>query len=82
MMAMRRYAEAAAEFRKILEHRGVEGLDPKGALAHLQLGRVHAFSGNRIKAKSAYEHFLTLWKDAEPDVPILKQARAEYTKLR
>ena len=80
-IAAHRYAEAAAEFQKILDHRGLVGLDPIGALAHLQLGRVFALSGDRTKAKAAYEAFLALWKDADPDVPILKTAKAEYTKL-
>ncbi len=79
--AAHRYAEAAAEFQKILDHRGIVGLDPIGALAHLQLGRVFALSGDRAKAKAAYEAFLGLWKDADPDVPILKRAKAEYGKL-
>jgi tetratricopeptide (TPR) repeat protein len=81
-IAMRRYTEAAAEFQKILDHRGLVGLDPIGALAHLQLGRVFALSGDKAKAKSAYAGFLTLWKDADPDIPILKQAKAEYAKLQ
>ena len=57
------------------------GADPIGALAHLQLGRVFALSGDRAKAKAAYEAFLTLWKDADPEVPILKRAKAEYARL-
>jgi tetratricopeptide (TPR) repeat protein len=81
LMATHRYAEAAAEFQKILDHRGLVGLDPIGALSHLQLGRAYALSGDKIKAKSAYEDFFTLWKDADPDVPILKSARAEYDRL-
>ena len=80
-IAARRYAEAAAEFQKILDHRGIVGLDPIGALAHLQLGRVFALSGDKAKAKAAYEAFLALWKDADPDVPILKSAKAEYARL-
>src|SRR5205807_1401881 len=63
-IATRQYAEAAAEFQKILAHRGIVGLDPIGALAHLQLGRVFVLSGDRTKAKPAYEAFLALWKDA------------------
>jgi hypothetical protein len=82
LIAEHRYAEAASEFQKILNHRGIVGLDPIGALAHLQIGRVYAFSGDNTKAKSAYDAFLTLWKDAEPDIPILKQAKAEYARLR
>jgi eukaryotic-like serine/threonine-protein kinase len=74
--------EAATEFQRILDHRGVVGSDPIGALAHLQLGRAQALSGDTIKAKSAYQDFLTLWKDADPNIPILKQARWEYAKLQ
>jgi tetratricopeptide (TPR) repeat protein len=73
--------EAASEFQKILDHRGIVVADPVGALAYLQLGRANVVSGDRIKAKSAYRDFLTLWKDADPDIPILKNARAEYAKL-
>jgi hypothetical protein len=55
---------------------------PIGALAHLQLGRAYALQGDIAKAKAAYQDFLTLWKDADPDVPILKQAKAVYAKLQ
>jgi len=81
LSASHRYVEAATEFQKILDHRGLVGADPIGALAHLQLGRVFALSGDRAKAKAAYEAFLTLWKDADPEVPILKRAKAEYARL-
>jgi len=80
-LALHRYAEAAAEFQKILDHRGLVGADPIGALAHLQLGRVFALSGDKTKAKTAYEAFLALWKDADADVPILKSAKAEFATL-
>jgi tetratricopeptide (TPR) repeat protein len=80
-VALHRYAEAAAEFQKILDHRGIVGADPIGALAHLQLGRVFALSGDKAKAEAAYEAFLALWKDADPNVPILKSAKAEYARL-
>jgi serine/threonine protein kinase/tetratricopeptide (TPR) repeat protein len=76
-----RYPEAAAEFQKILDHRGIVGLDPVGALAHLQLARAYASSGDKAKAKAGYEAFLSLWKDADPDIPILKSAKAEYARL-
>jgi tetratricopeptide (TPR) repeat protein len=82
LAAEQRYGEAAAEFQKILDHRGLVGLDPIGALAHLQLGRTFALAGDKAKAKTAYQDFLTLWKDADPDVPILKQAKAESAKLK
>jgi hypothetical protein len=76
-----RYAEAAAEFQKILDHPGVVGTDPIGALAHLQLGRAFALAGDKVRAKTAYQDFLTLWKDADADLPYLKQAKAEYANL-
>jgi eukaryotic-like serine/threonine-protein kinase len=81
LVASQRYADAAAEFQKILDHRGLVGLDPIGTLAHLQLGRVFALSGDKTKAKAAYAAFLALWKDADPTVPILKTAKAEYDRL-
>jgi tetratricopeptide (TPR) repeat protein len=81
-LAAHQGAEAAAEFQKILDHRGIVISDPIGALAHLQLGRAYALAGDKTKAKSAYQDFLTLWKDADPDVPILRQAKAEYAKLQ
>ena len=81
-MAAHLYAEAAAEFQKILDHRGIVGLDPIGALAHLQLGRAFALSGDLAKSETAYRDFLTLWKDADPDTPILTEAQAEYAKLQ
>ena len=74
--------EAAAEFQKILDHRGAVLSDPIGALAHLQLGRALHLSGAIAKAKAAYQDFLTLWKDADPDIPLLKQARTEYASLQ
>ena len=80
-LSANRGAEAGAEFQKILNHRGVVVTDPIGALAHLQLGRALASSGNNAKAKSAYQDFLALWKDADADIPIFKKARAEYANL-
>jgi Tfp pilus assembly protein PilF len=81
-LAAHQGAEAAAEFQKILDHRGIVVTDPIGALAHLQLARAFALSGDKTKAKIAYQDFLTLWKDADPDIAILKQAKAEYAKLQ
>jgi predicted Zn-dependent protease/predicted Ser/Thr protein kinase len=75
-------AAAAAEFQKILDHSGVVTNFVLGALAHLQLGRAYAMEGESAKAKSAYQDFFALWKDADPDISILKQAKAEYAKLR
>jgi tetratricopeptide (TPR) repeat protein len=80
-MAGHRLAEAASEFQKILDHRGIVGADPIGVLAHLQLARVFVLSGDKAKAKTAYEAFLALWKDADPDIQILKSAKAEYDRL-
>jgi tetratricopeptide (TPR) repeat protein len=80
-LASRRYKEAAAEFQKILDHRGIVGPDTIGALAHLQLGRVFVLSGDKTRAKAAYEAFLALWKDADLDNPILKKAKTEYGRL-
>jgi eukaryotic-like serine/threonine-protein kinase len=74
--------EAAAEFQKILDHRASVGNEPIGALAHLQSGRAYAMAGDKAKAKAAYNLFLTLWEDADPDIPILKQAKAEYARLQ
>ena len=73
---------AAAEFQKFIDHRGVVMNFPWGALARLGLARAYAMQGDTAKAKSAYQGFLTLWKDADPDIPILKQAKAEYAKLQ
>jgi len=74
--------EAAAEFQKILDHRGIVVMEPIGALAHLQIGRAYAMQGETAKARAAYQDFLTLWKNADPDIPILKEAKAEFTKLQ
>ena len=80
-LAAHRGKDAAAEFQKILDHRGIVWNAPIGALAHLGLGRACALSGDKTRAKIAYQDFLTLWRDADPDVPVLKQATAEYGKL-
>jgi eukaryotic-like serine/threonine-protein kinase len=81
-LAAHRGVEAAAEFQMILDHPGVVGNAPIGALAHLGLGRAHALQGDSAKAKTAYQDFFTLWKNADPDIPILVQAKAEYSKLK
>jgi len=73
--------EASAEFQKVLDHRGIVLADPIGALAHLQLGRALVLLGKRDRARSAYDDFLTLWKSADPDIPILRQAKVEYATL-
>ena len=71
--------EAAAEFQRILDHRSITLVDPIDALARLQLAR--ALSGDTMKTKRAYDDLLTLWKNADPDIPVLKEARAEYARL-
>jgi hypothetical protein len=75
-------AAAAAEFQKLVDHRNIVVNFPLGALAHLGLARAYVLPGNTAKAKAAYQDFLTLWKDADPDIPILKDAKAEYAKLQ
>ena len=80
-LAAGRGQEAAAEFQKILKRRGIVLADPIGALAHLQLGRAYVVAGDKIEAQKAYQDFLTLWKDADQDIPVLKQAKAQYAKL-
>jgi eukaryotic-like serine/threonine-protein kinase len=75
-------AEAAAEFQKVLDHRGTSGASPYCALANLGLARSYALTGDAAKARTTYQDFLSLWKDADPDIPILKEAKAEYAKLQ
>ncbi len=74
--------QAATEFQKMIDHRGIVANFPLGALAHLQLGRAYALQGDTAKAKIAYRDFLTLWKDADLEIPMLKEAKAEYAKLK
>jgi eukaryotic-like serine/threonine-protein kinase len=73
---------AAAEFQKFIDHRGLVANFHWAALARLGLARAYAEQGDTVKARAAYQDFLTLWKDADPDIPILKQAKAEYAKLK
>jgi tetratricopeptide (TPR) repeat protein len=73
---------AAAEFQKILDHPGVIVNFPLSGLSHLGLGRARALSGDKAGARTAYQDFFALWKDADPDIPVLKQAKEEYAKLR
>ena len=73
---------AATGFQKFIDHRGLVGNFPWGVLARLGLARAYALQGDTAKARAAYQDFLTLWKDADSDVPILKQAKAEYAKLQ
>jgi hypothetical protein len=81
LLAAHQGAAAATEFQKILDHRGIVGSDPIGALAHLQIGRAFALSGDMARAKTSYEDFLVLWKEADPDIQIFQQAKMEYSKL-
>jgi serine/threonine protein kinase len=74
--------EAAAEFQKILDHRGIVINEPIGALAHLGLARAYVLQADTAKARAAYQDFLTLWKDADSDIPILRQAKTEYATLQ
>jgi eukaryotic-like serine/threonine-protein kinase len=80
-LQMKDGAKAAAEYQKILDHHGTDPVDVSYALSHLGLGRAYALQGNTTAAKSAYQDFFAAWKDADPDLPILKQAKAEYEKL-
>jgi hypothetical protein len=75
-------AAASAEFQKVLDHPGIVASFCTGALAHLQFARAQARSGDSANAKSAYQDFLALWKDADPDIPILLAAKSEYAKLK
>jgi tetratricopeptide (TPR) repeat protein len=78
----RRGQEAAAEFQKIVDHRGIVVNEPYAAVARLELGRAYMLQGDTSKARSAYQDFFTIWKDADLDIPILKQAKIEYAKLQ
>jgi eukaryotic-like serine/threonine-protein kinase len=75
-------AAAIVEFQKIVDHAGVVGNEPIGALAQLGLGRAYALSGDAAKARAAYQDFLALWKDADTDAPLLKEAKSEFAKLK
>jgi len=81
-LAAHRGVEAVAEFRRIREHRGIVVSDPIGALASVQLARAYLMAGDRTHAKFAYDDFLKLWKDADPEIPLLKQVKYEYAKMR
>jgi len=73
---------AASEFQKLIDHRAIVGRDALGALAHLQMGRAQAMTGDRLDARKSYQDFLTIWKDADANLPALIQAKAEYAALR
>ncbi len=78
----KRGTEAAAEFQKIVDHRGINPTGVEHSLAKLGLGRAYVMTGDAAKARAAYQDFLALWKDGDSDIPILKEAKAEYAKLR
>jgi tetratricopeptide (TPR) repeat protein len=80
--AARQPDKAAIEFQEIVDHPAIVVSDPIAALAHLQLGRTYAISGDKAKARSAYQDFLSVWRDADSGIPVLKQARADYAKLQ
>jgi serine/threonine protein kinase len=81
-LAAHQGTEAAAEFQKILDHRGAVTTEPIGALAHLGLARAYALQGDTVRAKSSYQNFLTLWQNADPEIPILLAAKSESAKLQ
>jgi tetratricopeptide (TPR) repeat protein len=81
-VAMRQGPAAAQEFQKIIDHPGLVQMDPIGALAHLGLGRAYVVAGDQAKARAAYNDFLTIWNDADPNIPILKEAKMERARLR
>jgi hypothetical protein len=81
-MAAHQGSAAAAEFQKIVDHPGIHPTFAEHSLAKLGLGRAYVMTGDTAKARAAYQDFLTLWKDADPDIPILKEAKAEYAKLQ
>ena len=81
-MAAHQGAAATTEFQKILDHGKIVVSDPVGAVARLQLARAFVLLGDKTKARAAYQDFLTFWKVADPDIAILKQAKAEYAALK
>jgi hypothetical protein len=81
-MALHNGTAAVVEFQKLIDRPGILMVEPTGALAHLGLARAYVLQRNTAEAEVAYQDFLTLWKDADPDTPILKQAKAEYAKLQ
>jgi len=81
-LMLRDGGHAAAEFQKFIDHRGLAMNFPWGALARLGLARAYAFEGDTAKARSAYQDFLAIWKDADPDLPVLKEARQGWAELK
>ncbi|MGB8889223.1 MAG: hypothetical protein WCC87_21025 [Candidatus Korobacteraceae bacterium] len=81
-MRLRNGSDAVKEFQKLIAHPGIVENFVTGALAYLQLARAEQMTGNLDSARTHYQDFLSLWQDADPDIPILKQAKAEYAKLK
>jgi eukaryotic-like serine/threonine-protein kinase len=81
-LLLHRGTDAAAEYQKLVDHRGFMLACPLGALARLGMARALLSQGDKVKAQLHYQEFVTLWKDADPDIPVLKQAKAEYAKLQ
>lgn len=81
-LAAQQPADAATEFQKIIDHRGIVVSDPIGALAHLQIGTAYLMAKDKARAESSLHDFLDLWKDADSDIPLLKQAKAQYTNVQ
>lgn len=81
-LKMRDGVKAAAEFQRVLDHRGATGFDISYPLSRLNLARAYALQGNVANARTAYQDFFAMWKDADPDIPVLQQAHAEYDKLK
>jgi len=82
LRAVHRDRDAAQEFHKILDHRGIVLSDPIGAIAHLELARAYTFTNDKDKARAEYREFLNLWQSADPKTPVLNHAKAEYAKLK
>jgi eukaryotic-like serine/threonine-protein kinase len=74
--------KSATEFQKVLDHPGVAVNRPIGALAHLGFARAYRLQGDMLRARVAYQDFLALWKDADPGIPVMKQATTEYNNLK
>jgi eukaryotic-like serine/threonine-protein kinase len=81
-LKMKQGNAAASEFQKILDHQGLAAGSPFYPLARLGLARAYSLTGDKDKSRAAYQDFLALWKDADPDIPVLKEAKAEYAKLQ
>jgi eukaryotic-like serine/threonine-protein kinase len=81
-LAARQGSEAVTEFQKILDHPGIVVNEPIGVLAHLGLARAYVLEGDSMKASAKYQDFLALWKDADPDIPVLIAAKSEYAKIK